>query len=130
MVNLRQLSLFLVSGGIAAALNWGSRFLFSRWMPFELAVVLAFAVGLASGFVLMRLLAFRGGGRPVLPQIGRYLLVNAAALAQTLVISVVLARWALPWIGIHEQAEALGHLVGVLVPVVTSFLAHRSFTFK
>jgi putative flippase GtrA len=122
--------MFLAAGGIAAALNWGSRFLFSLWMPFELAVVFAFAVGLASGFVLMRTFTFRATGRPFLPQAGRYALVNAAALAQTFVVSVVMARWVLPSVGVREQAEAIGHLAGVLFPVITSYFAHRMYTFK
>jgi putative flippase GtrA len=125
-----QFVLFLLSGGIAAAANWGSRFLFSMWMPFEPAVVLAFLVGLATGFILMRAFVFAGAGRPVLPQAGRYVLVNMAALVQTLVVSIVLARWALPAIGVHEHAEAIGHLVGVLFPVVTSYFAHRMYTFR
>jgi len=66
----RQFALFLASGGVAAAMNWGSRFVFSRWMSFELAVVFAFCVGLATGFVLMRAFVFAGGGRPVVPQAG------------------------------------------------------------
>jgi putative flippase GtrA len=127
---VRQFALFLVSGGLAAAMNWGSRFLFSRFMPFEAAVVAAFLVGLLTGFVLMRVFVFDAAGRPVLGQAGRYLVVNAAALAQTLVVSVVLARWALPAIGVHEHAEAMGHLVGVLFPVVTSYFAHRVYTFR
>ena len=126
----RRFVLFLVSGGIAAALNWGSRFLFSLWMPFEWAVVCAFGVGLASGFILMRTIAFEGRGKPALPQAGRYAVVNAAALAQTWIVSVVLARWALPAMGVHERAESIGHLVGVLFPVVTSYFAHRMYTFR
>jgi putative flippase GtrA len=126
----RQFALFLLSGGIAAAMNWGSRFVFSRWMPFELAVVFAFMVGLVTGFVLMRAFVFAGAGRPVLPQASRYLVVNAAALAQTWLVSVLMARWALPAIGIREQAQAVGHLVGVLFPVVTSYFAHRMYTFR
>ena len=126
----RQFALFLASGGVAAAMNWGSRFVFSRWMSFELAVVFAFCVGLATGFVLMRAFVFAGGGRPVVPQAGRYLVVNAAALAQTWIVSVLMARWALPAVGIHEQAEAIGHLAGVLFPVFTSYFAHRMYTFR
>jgi putative flippase GtrA len=127
---MRQFALFLLSGGIAAALNWGSRFLFSLWMPFEWAVVCAFGVGLASGFILMRTIAFEGRDKPALPQAGRYALVNAAALAQTWLVSVLLARWALPAAGVTTHAEAIGHLVGVLVPVFTSYIAHRKYTFR
>lgn len=126
----RQFLLFLASGGFAAAMNLGSRFLFSLWVPFEAAVVLAFGVGLVSGFVLMRLFVFDAAERPALPQAGRYLVVNMAALAQTIVVSVVLARWALPAMGILDHAEAIGHFAGVLVPVVTSYFAHRIYTFR
>ena len=126
----RQFLLFLVSGGIAAALNWGSRFLFSRWMAFEWAVVCAYGVGMATAFILMRRLAFDGRGKPAIPQAGRFALVNAAALAQTWIVSVAMTRWVLPFVGITAHAEALGHLVGVLFPVFTSYIAHRKYTFR
>lgn len=126
----REVVLFLLSGGIAAALNWGSRFLFSLWVPFPVAVVLASMVGIATGFVLMRTFAFRAGGRPFLPQSVRYVLVNIGSLAQTFIVSLLMARWVLPAVGVHEQAEAIGHLAGVLFPAVTSYFAHRSYTFR
>lgn len=128
----RQFLLFLLTGGAAAALNWGSRFLFALLMPFEAAVVAAFMVGLLSGFVLMRSLVFEGGGKPVLPQFGRYVLVNLAALMQTVLISAVLARWGLVGVAGLGQAEreALAHLAGVLVPVVTSYFGHKLATFR
>ena len=121
---------FVLAGGIAAAANWGSRFLFSRWVSFEWAVVLAYAVGMATAFVLMRSFVFAARGRPVAGQAGRFVVVNIAALAQTFVVSVVLARWVLPAIGVQEHAEAIGHLVGVAVPVVTSYFGHRLYTFR
>jgi putative flippase GtrA len=121
---------FLISGGLAAGLNWGSRFLFSEFFRFEVAVVLAFLVGLFSGFILMRVFVFNGAGKPIVPQAGKYVAVNLFALVQTLVISLVLARWLLPSFGIGEHAEALAHLVGVLVPVVTSYFGHKFLTFR
>ena len=121
---------FVVAGGIAAAANWGSRFVFSRWVSFEWAVVLAYVVGMVTAFVLMRSFVFAAGGRPVVGQAGRFIVVNIAALAQTFVVSVVLARWVLPWIGVQSHAEAIAHLVGVAVPVVTSYFGHRMYTFR
>jgi len=129
-VAAKQFALFLIGGGVAAGLNWGSRFLFSEFFRFEVAVVLAFLVGLLSGFILMRLFVFNGAGKPIASQVGKYVAVNLFALVQTLVISLVLARWVLPPFGIVEHAEAVAHLVGVLVPVVTSYFGHKLFTFR
>jgi putative flippase GtrA len=126
----RQFLYFILSGGLAAGLNWGSRFLFSLVVPFEIAVVLAFFVGLLSGFVLMRFFVFDGRGKPIAPQASKYVLVNLFALLQTLLISLLLARWALPAFGINDYAEGLGHLVGVLVPVITSYFGHKFLTFR
>jgi putative flippase GtrA len=126
----KQFLYFILSGGVAAGLNWGSRFLFSQFAPFEIAVILAFFVGLLSGFILMRYFVFDGVGRSIAPQAGKYIAVNSFALLQTLLISLIFARWALPAFGIHDNAEALGHLVGVLVPVITSYFGHKFLTFR
>ena len=99
-------------------------------MPFELAVVAAFFVGLVSGFVMMRLYVFDAKEKPVMPQASKYAFINMLALAQTLIISVALARWVLPAWGVVDHAEALAHLVGVLVPVVSSYFGHKFLTFR
>ncbi len=78
----------------------------------------------------MRVFVFDGIGKPVASQVGWYVIVNLFALLQTLAISVVLARWVLPSIGIVNGGEALAHLVGVLVPVVTSYFGHKLLTFR
>ena len=121
---------YLVAGAVAAAANYGSRFGFSVWVPFEVAVVLAFVVGLCTGFHLMRQYAFEAHHGPIRDQAAKYLAVNLLALAQTLVISSLLARWLLPWLGVMQHREALAHAVGVAVPVLTSYFGHRLATFK
>ena len=127
---MKQFWRFLLAGGTAAAANYGARFVFSIWLTYEWAIVLAFFVGLATGFVLMRGYVFDARGKPLGPQVWKYGAVNLLALAQTLIVSIVLARWVLPGIGIVEKAEAIGHLVGVLVPIATSYFGHRMATFK
>jgi putative flippase GtrA len=121
---------FLLAGGMAAAANFGSRFVFSLWCPYELAIVLAYLVGMVVAFLLMRRYVFDAHGKSLAPQILKFVAVNLLAVLQTLVISVALARWVLPALGVHQQVEALAHLVGVLVPVVTSYLGHRFATFR
>jgi len=126
----RRFALFLLAGGIAAAANYGSRFGFSRWFSYPVAIVLAYVVGMAIAFALMRHYVFSGRGKPLAPQVVRFVGVNVLAVLQTLVISLLLARWLLPAVGVAEHVEALAHAVGVAVPVVTSYFGHRLATFK
>ncbi len=121
---------FLLAGGIAAAANFGSRFIFSLWVRYEWAVVLAFCVGLTVGFVLMRTFVFDARHKPVGPQFARFVGVNLFAAVQTFVISIVLARWLLPAVRVESHAEAIGHLAGVVFPMITSYFGHRLLTFK
>jgi putative flippase GtrA len=127
---LKQFALFLMSGGVAAGLNWGSRFVFSEYFRLEVAVILAFFVGLITGFVMMRMFVFSGAGKPILPQAGKYIAINLFALVQTLFITLVFARWLLPSLGFVVHADAIAHLIGVLVPVATSYFGHKFLTFR
>jgi len=121
---------FLLAGGAAAAANYGSRFLFSRWVRYEWAIVLAYLLGMTVAFVLMRGYVFNAGDKPPGRQVAIFVAVNLFALLQTLLVSVALVRWVLPSMGVVSRTEAIAHLVGVLVPVVTSYFGHRMLTFK
>ncbi|MBK9616897.1 MAG: GtrA family protein [Uliginosibacterium sp.] len=121
---------FLAAGGFAAACNYGSRFLFSLWLGYELSIVLAYLVGMTVAFLLMRAYVFDATGKALAPQVAKFVAVNLLAVLQTLVISVVLARWVLPALGVVRHGEAIAHLVGVLVPVLTSYAGHRLATFR
>ena len=121
---------FLVAGGIAAGANFGSRFVFSIFFAYGVAVFFAYLVGMLVAFLLMRGHVFNASQGPLAPQVIKFVGVNLLAVLQTLAISLLLARWVLPSVGIEGQAEALGHLVGVLVPVVTSYFGHKFLTFR
>lgn len=127
---MKQFWRFLLAGATAAAANYGARFVFSIWLEYEWAIVLAFFVGLTVGFLLMRGYVFDAQGKPLAPQVLKYCAVNLVALAQTLIVSIALARWLLPAMGVVSQAEAIGHLAGVLVPIATSYFGHRLATFR
>lgn len=122
---------FLFAGGTAAAVNFGSRFLFSQWCVFSVAVVLAYLAGMITAFLLNRLFVFESArdghiGKQALV----FSLVNLLAVAQTLLISVLLAAWLRPLLADANMAEALAHLVGVIVPVFTSFVGHKYLSFR
>ena len=121
---------FLVAGGIAAIANILSRIAFSTVMGLEAAVVLAYCVGMLVAFILMRSQVFPPSNAPLRLQVAKFVGVNLAAVLQTLVITLILARWALPALGMRRGVEELAHIVGVCVPVVTSYFGHKHFSFR
>ena len=44
-------------------------------------------------------------------------------------ISLLLADWALPLLGVESFRKEIAHAVGIAVPVVTSYFGHRYWTF-
>ncbi|HWU51423.1 MAG TPA: GtrA family protein [Tahibacter sp.] len=129
MISRRFLAFVAVSG-FAAAANFGSRIAFSLVMPYVPAIVAAFCIGLSTAFVLNRRLVFRDSTRPVHQQALWFTLVNLFALLQTIVVSLLLARHALPALGVIEHADTIAHAVGVATPVFTSFFAHKYLSFR
>ncbi len=125
----RQFLLFIICGGAAAAVNVGSRILFSLVVPFEAAVCLAYVLGMLTAFILNRILVFKGADRPLAHQAAWFVAINAVSLLQTLAISIVLKRWLLPWIHWPLDIPLSAHLVGVAVPIFTAYLGHKHFTF-
>jgi putative flippase GtrA len=125
-----QFSYFLVSGAIASLMNWGGRFFFSQYFNFQTAVVLAFFIGLSSGFLLMRFFVFKDAKSSSKSQAIWYVVVNMLALAQTFVVSLLMVKLIQSSFESTDTAEAIAHAVGVIVPVFTSFLGHKHFTFR
>lgn len=120
---------FLVTGGIAAIVNIVSRWLLSQAIIYEIAVFVAYLIGMATAYCLMRIFVFARSGRTMQSEATRFALVNVAALVQVWVVSVGLARVVFPWAGFAWYAEDIAHLIGVAVPAVTSYFGHRHFSF-
>jgi putative flippase GtrA len=129
-MKLPRFVLFLAAGGIAAVANFGSRIALSEVMPYVPAIVVAYCIGMATAFVLNRVFVFGDASNSMKQQATWFVIVNLAAVAQTVVISLLLARIVLPGMGIEQHAETIAHAVGVAVPVVTSYFGHKHFSFR
>lgn len=125
----REFFRFLVCGGVAALVNWGSRFFFSTFLDLGWAVAAAYLAGMTTAFLLMKLFVFGDSRRGVREEYARFALVNAVALAQVWLVTLGLADYLFPVIKFSWHAEAVAHAIGVLSPVVTSYVGHRHFTF-
>ena len=120
---------FLMVGGVAAAANWGSRFLFERFMSLGWAVVVAYGLGMIIAFSLNRLFVFEASGRKIHHEAARFVIVNMVSLTIVTIVTLGLAHWAFPLIGFTWHADAVAHGIGIATPAVTSYLGHRHFTF-
>jgi len=126
----RQFLGFLLTGGFAAAVNFGSRILYNLAMSFSAAVVCAYITGMVTAFVLNKLFVFRDSQQAVHHAAGYFILVNLVAVAQTWAISMALLQWVLPWLGVTAYTREIAHAVGVVVPVFSSYLGHKHLSFR
>jgi putative flippase GtrA len=126
----RQFLGFLLTGGFAAAVNFASRILYNRWMDFSPAVILAYLTGMVTAFVLAKLFVFTESSQSLRRSGMFFVLVNIVAVAQTWAISMGLAYYLLPWLGVTQYVREIAHAAGVMVPVFTSYLGHKRWSFR
>ena len=126
----RAFAAFVISGGLAAGVNVLSRYVISKWLPFEAAIALAYILGMTTAFLLTKAFVFKKSEVHWLLEYGRFALVNVVAFIQVLLVSEGLVRLLFPRIGFHWHPEEIGHLIGVMSPIVTSYYAHKHFSFR
>lgn len=126
----KQFILFLVTGGTAALVNFGSRIIYSQWFSFSLAIVLAYLTGMVTAFVLARWLVFKRSEQSFARSAMLFCAVNVIAVVQTWLISMGLALYVLPYLDVTRFTAEIAHAIGVVVPVFTSYLGHKNFSFR
>lgn len=127
----RGFARFVALGGCAAAANWLSRFPLEHFMPFSVAVVLAYIVGMVIAFTLFNRYVFPASSRPLADQIKFFVLVNIAGVIQVWGVSMVLVYHVFPAIGfIGPLSEPIAHGVAIGIPTISSYFGHKFLTFK
>jgi putative flippase GtrA len=126
----RQFVTFVVAGGLAAAVNVGVRSLLGLWLDYGPSIVLAYIAGMITAFVLNRMFVFSNTSNRLHRQVAWFTAINLIAVLQTLVVSFLFAKYIFPAIGFRWHAELIGHTIGVVIPVVTSYLGHKHLSFR
>lgn len=111
---------------MAAALNFGSRFVYSLVVDFSTAVVLAYVTGMVLAYWLFSTRVFKESATSRLQSTYRFVLVNLFGIFQTWLVSI----WVLSLIGQSSLNEALAHLAGMSLATISSYFGHKYFTFK
>ncbi|WIY53945.1 GtrA family protein [Devosia sp. YIM 151766] len=130
MERLPQLVRFLLLGGLAAAVNWLARIPLSVFLPFDMAVALAYLIGMSAGFTLYRKYVFPGASRPLIEQVLVFLGVNLAGAAVVLGLSRLFLD--MPFgIGLPPLLrESVAHGFAIGIGAVVNFLGHKLLTFR
>jgi putative flippase GtrA len=126
----RQFLVFLITGGVAACINFSSRLLYNQWMSFSSAIVLAYLTGMIAAYVLVRTFVFTESRQALTQSIAFFLLINVLGVAQTWVVSMLLAFQLLPALEIRMLVPEISHAVGIMVPAFTSYLGHKYWSFR
>ncbi|KQQ78702.1 hypothetical protein ASF73_04070 [Xanthomonas sp. Leaf131] len=126
----RQFTMFLLVGGLAAAVNFGSRIALGAVFDYVPSIIIAYCLGMVTAFVLNRAVVFKSASNALYHQAAWFVAINLLAVLQTILVSLALARWVLPGMGLEQHAETIAHAVGVAVPVVTSYFGHKYLSFS
>ncbi|MDR2437059.1 MAG: GtrA family protein [Endomicrobium sp.] len=123
--------LFILSGFLAAMVNIVSRWILFHYLPYVLSITIAYILGMLTAFILFKIFVFdaKQSGRTLRESL-IFVIVNLLALAQTIVISVLLVDYLFPYINFTFYPYDVAHIIGTGIPVITSFFLHKYWTFK
>lgn len=126
----KQFLSFLLTGGIAAGVNFFSRFIYEQWFSFSSAVIVSYLTGMITAFVLAKAFVFRESEQRLSDSIMFFCAVNVLAILQTWVVSVGLALYIFPLFSINFYNKEIAHIIGIAIPVFTSYIGHKKWSFK
>ncbi len=126
----RQFILFLLTGGTAATVNFVSRIFYNNWLDYSTSILVAYLTGMVTAFILFRIYVFKGSSESLFRSVLIFTIVNVVAVAQTWAVSMGMAYYVLPGAGITYFAPEIAHAAGIVVPVFTSYLGHKHWSFR
>lgn len=121
---------FLIVGGVSAGINFVSRIGFSEIVSYRYAIVLAYIIGMLTAFLLSKHYVFEKSGRSSKDELRDFTIVNIFSVIQVWLISVGLAEYFFPYISFNYYPEEVAHLIGLGIPVISSYFGHKYFSFR
>ena len=120
---------FVIVGMVSTLCNLGSRYVFEAFSNYEIALAGANTVGVLSAYFLNRWFVFKPGDTSLPGELARFALINLAGILLSWLTSVILFRHAFPAISFAWHPDLVAHALGIAVPVIPNYWAHRQWTF-
>lgn len=126
----RQVFRFLLTGGLAAAINWLVRFPLSMVLPMPWAILGAYVIGMSAGYHLYRSYVFERSDRSIRQQIAAFIAVNLAGAV--VVLGLTYGFVALQPDGRYPEMirEGIAHGFAIGIGAIVNFLGHKFLTFR
>jgi putative flippase GtrA len=125
----RNFFAFVAIGGLAALTNFVARYFINFYFSYVWSVILAYVVGIIAAFILNKFFNFRSRDKKPILQLWYFVFFNVLGLVQTVAASALFAYVALPLVGVISYRYEIAHVIGLGVPVFTSFLGHKYLSF-
>lgn len=127
----KQLFKFILVGGLSASVNIGSRVFYNIYVNYTTAIIIAFFTALTIAFILNKHYVFEKSIHKYwIIEYYYFFIVNIFGLVQTMIISLFLSNYFFDYISFNFCPELIAHSIGVIVPVFTSFIGHKYFSFR
>lgn len=127
-----RIFLYFVASGVAALVNFGSRFFYDLFCDFWVSVVAAYFTGMLVNYALSRKYVFSSyTGATTTKTLSKFTLVALLGLGVTTVVSIVALDVLHGRLALAEPvAKALAHCLGIGTAFAASFLGHNFLTFR
>lgn len=128
---LRIFLYFLVSG-VAALVNFASRFFYDLFLDFWVSVVAAYFTGMLVNYALSRKYVFSSyAGATTTKTLSKFAVIAFLGLGITTVVSVIALDLLQQRFTLAEPlARGLAHCLGIGTAFAASFLGHNFLTFR
>lgn len=120
---------FLFCNGLAAMVNFCSRIIINNFTGYFISVIIAYGFGMATAFSLNKIFVFKNSKHKTSRQFKGFFIVNMIAIVQTILFSLLFRNYIFPRVGFTFYPDELAHFIGISVPIFSSFLGHKYFSF-
>tara|TARA_B100000242_G_C43036824_1_gene483387 strand:+ start:1320 stop:1733 length:414 start_codon:yes stop_codon:yes gene_type:complete len=128
--NYKQFIIFICTGGLAALVNIFSRVILSNYLAFELSIVIAYFFAIITAYFLAKIFVFKNKKVKVYRSFAFFFLVNIFAIFQTWMVTILFRNYIFEFINIDSNRDLFAHIIGVCVPVFSSYYGHKYITFN
>ncbi len=122
---------YFLLAGVAASVNFTSRFIYDLFLDFRYSVVFAYSSGMLVSFVLSKRYIFsvRESGRTHTEFI-KFTLTATVGLIVTCFVSVGMLGFIHSRTHLHEGEKVISHICGIGAGFIANYFGHKFFSFR